>query len=358
MKVPHGALVSAEHRRWNTARPENPLDALGLRIILVEPPRDDADLSRTVHLRLPPRDGAPNSARNVAPMIQPADSVDHVRRELRRRVRRLVTGHENPPSHDPTRVDPGLFGPASAAWRVHADPAMFVGGLRALLLQAAHPLAMAGVADHSDYRHDPLGRLQRTAGFVGTTTYGTTAEARAAITRVRKVHARVAGTAPDGRSYSASDPHLLAWVHVTEVDSFLVAYQRYAVRPLSDADADSYVREMAVVAKRLGVVAPPCSRAELHDTIEAFRPELHSGAQARDAVKFLVFPPFPLAARPPYAIIASAAVSLLPGWARRILWLPVAPGADTLLVRPAATALLRVLGWALAPELPSVAHTA
>jgi len=291
-------------------------------------------------------------------MAQPADSVDHVRRALQRRMRLLLTGHEHPPVHDPARVDPGLFGPDSAAWRVHADTAMFVGGLRALLLQTTHPLAMAGVADHSDYRHDPLGRLQRTAGFIGVTTYGTTAEAKAAIARVRKVHARVTGHAPDGRPYDARDPHLLGWVHVTEVDSFLAAYQRYAVRPLSDADADAYVAEMAGVATRIGVMAPPRTRAEVHDTIEAYRPELRVGAQARDAVKFLVFPPFPLAARPAYGIISSAAVSLLPSWTRRMLWLPVAPGADTLLVRPATTALLRVLGWALAPAPPPVADTA
>jgi uncharacterized protein (DUF2236 family) len=291
-------------------------------------------------------------------MAQPADSVDHVRRELQRHMRRMLTGSEAPPVHDPARVDPGLFGPDSAAWRVHADTSMFVGGLRALLLQTMHPLAMAGVAEHSDYRRDPLGRLQRTAGYIGVTTYGTTAEAKAMIARVRKIHERVTGIAPDGRPYDARDPRLLGWVHVTEVDSFLAAFQRYAMRPLSDADADAYVAEMAVVAKRIGVKAPPRSRADLRDTIESYRPELAVGAQARDAVKFLLLPPLPLAARPAYGIISTAAVSLLPGWARRMLWLPVAPGADTLLVRPATTALLRVFGWALAPLPRRVAETA
>ncbi|CAB4735152.1 unannotated protein [freshwater metagenome] len=291
-------------------------------------------------------------------MVQPADSVDHVRRELQRRMRLMLTGSATPPVHDPKRVDPGLFGPASSAWRVHADTSMFVGGLRALLLQTLHPLAMAGVADHSDYRHDPLGRLQRTAGYVGITTYGTTAEAKAMIARVRKIHTRVTGIAPDGRPYDARDPRLLGWVHVTEVDSFLAAYQRYAVRPLSDADADQYVAEMAVVAKRIGVKSPPRTRAEMHETVQSYRPELSVGGQARDAVKFLLLPPLPLATRPAYGVISTAAVSLLPGWARRMLWLPVAPGADTLVVRPATTALLRVLGWALAPEPPQVAETA
>jgi uncharacterized protein (DUF2236 family) len=291
-------------------------------------------------------------------MAQPADSVDHVRRELQRRMRLMLTGSDAPPVRDPSRVDPGLFGPASSAWRVHADTSMFVGGLRALLLQTMHPLAMAGVAEHSDYRRDPLGRLQRTAGYIGVTTYGTTAEAKAMIARVRRIHTRVTGIAPDGRSYDARDPHLLGWVHATEVDSFLAAYQRYAVHPLSEPDADAYVAEMAGVAKRIGVKGPPRSRAELRETITSYRPELSVGAQARDAVKFLLLPPLPLAARPAYGIISTAAVSLLPGWAQRMLWLPVAPGADTLVVRPAATALLRVLGWALAPQTPTVAETA
>ena len=267
----------------------------------------------------------------------------------------LLSGTPDPPVHDPTRVDPGLFGPHSAAWQVHADTAMFVGALRALLLQTMHPLTMAGVADHSAYKTDPAGRLQRTAGFVAVTTYGTTAEAKAAIARVKKVHAKVTGTAPDGRPYRANDPHLLGWVHVTEVDSFLLAYQRYAPTPLEPARADAYVAEMAGLARRLGVVDPPRTRAELAAAIEAYRPELAVGSQAREAVRFLLFPPFPLAARPAYGVISTAAVSLLPGWAQRMLWLPVAPGAEPLLVRPAATALLRVLGWALAPQPPKVA---
>ncbi len=291
-------------------------------------------------------------------MASPADPVDFVRRELQRRMRVLLTGRTDAPVRDITRDDPGLFGPASAAWRVHADAAMFVGGLRALLLQTTHPLTMAGVAEHSDYRSDPLGRLQRTAGFLGITTYGTTAEAKAAIARVRKVHVKVKGIAPDGRAYDARDPRLLGWVHATEVDSFLAAYQRYATSPLDRSEADAYVREMAVVATRIGVRIPPRSVDELGATLESYRPDLAVGAQARDAVRFLLFPPFPLAARPAYGVISGAAVGLLPAWARRMLWLPFAPGADALVVRPAATALLRVLGWAMAPQRSADARSA
>src|SRR5215207_5448146 len=128
---------------------------------------------------------------------------------------------------------------------VHSDAAMFVGGLRALLLQSLHPLAMAGVADHSDFKTDPWGRLQRTAEFLTWTTFGTADQAERACQQVRAVHATVVGSAPDGRPYAASDPHLLLWVHLAEVDSFLVAYQHYGTARLERAQRDGYVADMA-----------------------------------------------------------------------------------------------------------------
>ncbi len=154
--------------------------------------------------------------------------------------------------------DAGWFGPESVAWRMHADLATIIGGLRALLYQTLHPLAMAGVADHSDYRHDPWGRLHRTSRFIAATTYGTSSEAAAAVARVQQVHERVHGIAPDGRPYRPHDPPLLAWVHATEVDSFLAAYHRYGAAPLGAADADRYVGEMAVVAHTSVPIRFPC----------------------------------------------------------------------------------------------------
>jgi uncharacterized protein (DUF2236 family) len=210
-----------------------------------------------------------------------------------------------------------------------------------------HPLAMAGVADHSDYRRHPERRLARTALFVAETTYGTTRQAEDAFDLVKRVHRTVTGTAPDGRPYSAADPHLVAWVHHAEVDSFLRAYQRYGRAPLSAADADRYVAEMAVVCERLGGEPPARSVAELRAYFSSVRPELRAGAQARDATRWLMVPPLPLAARPAYAIIAPAAVGLLPGWAQRELWLPLLPGVDPVVVRPAARFLLRTLAWAV-----------
>ncbi len=276
-------------------------------------------------------------------------AVTEVRTQLGRSVRRMVAG-DGRPARDiakPIEGDPGLFGPDSVTWRIHADASMFVGGLRALLMQMLHPLAMAGVADHSDYRRHPDRRLARTAQFVGTTTYGTTAEADAAIAIVKRVHQTVLGTAPDGRPYTAGDPHLVAWVHHAEVDSFLRAYERYGIEPLSAADADRYVAEMAVICERLGGEPPARSVAELRAYFRSVRPELRAGGQARDAARWLMVPPLPLAARPAYAVIAPAAVGLLPTWARRELWLPMLPGVDPVVVQPAARALLRTLTWAV-----------
>ena len=277
-------------------------------------------------------------------------AVSSVRGQLGRGVRRLVAG-DRPPVRDldrPVDGDPGLFGPESVTWRIHADASMFVGGLRALLLQMLHPLAMAGVADHSDYRHHPDHRLTRTALYLATTTSGPTGQAEQAVATVKRVHAAVVGTAPDGRPYAASDPHLVAWVHHAEVDSFLRTYQRYGSAPLSEDDADRYVAEMAVLCEMLDGEPPARSVAELRSYFRSVRPELRAGAQARDAVRWLMVPPLPMAARPAYAVIAPAAVGLLPGWAQRELWLPMLPGVDPVLVRPAARVLLRTLAWAVA----------
>ena len=253
-----------------------------------------------------------------------------------------------------TETDPGLFGPGSMTWRIHRDRSMVIGGLRALFLQVMHPLAMAGVFEHSAYREDPLGRLARTGRFIAATTYGSTAEAERAIARVRSVHDRVTGNAADGRAYAANDPALLAWVHNVEVDSFLAAYRRYGPR-LSSDDADRYVAEMAVVGRRLGAQDVPETAAALRDWI-AQAPGLAVTAAARDAVRFLVLPSLPVRMLPTYGVIAAAAADLLPLDRRLALGLWPVPLADPLFVRPTASALLGFLGWVLgAPPLPPTA---
>jgi uncharacterized protein (DUF2236 family) len=233
---------------------------------------------------------------------------------------------------------------------VHGDSAMFVGGLRALLLQSLHPLAMAGVAAHSGYRGDPWGRLQRTSYFLAVTTFGVEADALAAIERVRRVHQRVRGTAPDGRPYAASDPHLLRWVHVAEVDSFLATHQRFGSRPLDAGERDAYVADTARVARALGVLDPPESEAELADALAAFRPELRGTREARAAARFVLLrPPLPTVVRPAYAALASAAVASLPAWARWPLRLPYLPLTEAAVARPAGAAIVRTLRWAMTP---------
>ena len=277
-------------------------------------------------------------------------TLDPMRTWVATRVRRAVAGRDGAERHRDLFDSDGdrWFEEGAAIRRVHADSAMFVGGLRALLLQSLHPLAMAGVAQHSDYRDDPWGRLQRTADFLAATTYGPAVEAERAVARVRAVHQHVAGVASDGRPYAANDPHLMRWVHVAEVDSFLSANRRYAAAPLIGDERDEYVREMAVIARRLGVPAPPESQQALADQIRAFRPELGGTPEARDAARYLLLqPPMHAAVRPMYTILGSAAVALMPRWSRWPLRLPSFPVVEALAVRPAGEIVVRALRWAL-----------
>ncbi|RAS32493.1 uncharacterized protein DUF2236 [Streptomyces avidinii] len=208
---------------------------------------------------------------------------------------------------------PRWFGPDRPIRTVHGDASMFIGGLRALLLQSLHPLAMAAVEAHSGYRGDPWGRLQRTSTFLAVTTYGTADHAQQAVDRVRAVHGSVRGTTPAGEPYDASDPHLLGWVHVAEVESFLLAHRRFGAEPLDAAGYDGYVADTAHVAEALGVIDPPRSRAELVARLGSYRAELRSTREAREAARFiLLHPPLPWAARAPYAVLAANSVGRSP----------------------------------------------
>ncbi len=285
-----------------------------------------------------------------------------VRSRLGAIVFERVAGPEGPAHRERIHLTPGerWFAPDDPIRTVHADAAMVIGGLRALLLQSLHPLAMAGVAGHSGYRGDPWGRLQRTSYFLAVTTFGLAADAEAAVARVRAIHERVRGTAPDGRPYAASDPHLLRWVHVAEVDSFLDTYQRYGAGSLDQAGRDGYVADTARVARALGVIDPPRSEAELREQLAAYRPELRGTPEARSAARFLLLrPPLPAVARAPYAVLASAAVASLPRWARLPLRLPYLPLTEATVVRAAGTGLVRTLRWITAPPAePSAADSA
>ncbi len=224
---------------------------------------------------------------------------------------------------------------------------MLVGGIRTLMLQTLHPPTMAGVADNSDYKNHPLGRLQRTSQFLGTTTFGSVEDAERLIQIVHSIHNRVEGIAPDGQPYRSNDPHLLRWVHVTEVDSFPVAKQRFGSSPVDAGTADRYASEMSIVAHKLGATEVPESRAELTRSLESCLPELHVTQQAREALRFIAFAPLPLHLRGPYAILLGGAVNTLPRWARRKLWLPRLPATEAFAVRPAAAMLTQALDWSL-----------
>jgi uncharacterized protein (DUF2236 family) len=267
-----------------------------------------------------------------------------------------VAGPDGPAHRERIHLAPGerWFATDAPIRTVHGDASMFVGGLRALLLQSLHPLAMAGVAAHSGYRGDPWGRLQRTSYFIAVTTFGLSADADAAVDRVRRIHERVRGTAPDGRPYAASDPHLLRWVHLAEVDSFLTTYQRYGRAPLDAAGRDRYVTDTARIADALGVPNPPLTEAELRSQLAAYRPELAGTPEARSAARFLLLrPPLPLVARAPYAVLASAAVASLPAWARLPLHLPYLPLTEATAVRAAGAGIVATIRWATSPPARS-----
>jgi uncharacterized protein (DUF2236 family) len=248
--------------------------------------------------------------------------------------------------------DPGLFGPGSVTWRVHADPSMLIGGLCALLLQTLHPLAMAGIADHSNYREDPLGRLGRTGSFVTGTTYGSTETAERLIRLVKRIHRKVRGTAPDGRAYSASDPELVAWVHVTEVFSFLRAHQRFVPFPVRGEQADRYYHEMATIAERLGATDVPRTRAAMRAYFRAMRPQLEASGRTLDAVRFLTTPgrdPLNPWLSGAHQVVIQASVGLLPAWAREMLGMRHPTLVDWATVLPATHLLMGALRFAGGP---------
>lgn len=281
----------------------------------------------------------------------PAALLDRSRAGLAKAVRDKIAGDEFKAINAQIWDTPGprWFRPEDAIWEVHADTAMFVGGIRALLLQSLHPVAMHGVSEHSGFRGDPWGRLQRTSRYLATTTYGAVPDAERSIAIVRAIHKRVRGTAPDGSAYRADDPHLLRWVHVAEVESFLTTHQIFGRRRLDPRRADEYVRQTGEVAVRLGVVDPPASVADLQRELQDYRPELTFSAAAEDAADLLLkTPPLRGPARLGYAALAAGAISTLPAWARSMLKLPTLPATDRVIAQPLARTAVGTIRWALA----------
>lgn len=283
--------------------------------------------------------------------------VLHPRAALADALLRRVAGPEPDEARARIHLAPGprWFDPASPIGRVHGDASMFVGGVRALLLQSLHPRVMTAVAEHSEYRMDPWGRLRNTATFIAATTFGTSEAAERAVAIVKAVHKRVYGTMPDGAGYAASDPHLLSWVHLGEAESFLLAHQRFGRRRLDAAGCDEYVAQTAVVARALGVEDPPVTVAGLHAQLAGFRSELASTEAARGVATFLLHtPPVPWMARPGYGLVTSGALALLPSWARRELGVR-APTVLDPLRRAGGATITATIRWALDSKEPGLA---
>ncbi|CAN5908148.1 hypothetical protein BH23ACT2_BH23ACT2_21680 [soil metagenome] len=237
--------------------------------------------------------------------------------------------------------DPGWFGPDSVAWRVHADHSLLVAGIAAFALQALHPLAMAGVAEHSAFSDDFLGRTRRTGEFVQGVVYGSSTEAERLCQMVRTVHTRVVGVAPDGRPYAAGDPELLDWVHVAEYLAIAAANRRFAISPMSRGELDTYVAEVARVGEGTGVVDPPRSWVAINESLERHRPNLAVAEYAAAAISFLDDPPIiPGPAKPIWNALWTGAMACLPPVARELLRLRMPSARDLAATR----AVLRTLG--------------
>ena len=272
-----------------------------------------------------------------------------VRRALVRQVRRTFNDQSKGERPVPASDD-ALFASGSVIRRVHADvTAMMVGGVAALLTQMLHPQALGGVWDHSDVTTDQLGRLRRTARFIAVTTYAERSEAEAAIARVNAIHQRVNGTLPDGRTYDATDPALLAWVHVAGAINFLDGWRRYAEPRMSRGDQDRYFAEAGEVAALLGADPVPRSRAAAERLIADFQQELRADQRTRDFRDMVLNAPArSLAEAPVQSLLMNAAVDLMPEFARAMhgLRAPALPPV----VRGATFGIAQTLRWAFAGE--------
>jgi len=303
---------------------------------------------------------------------------------VRDAVRRVLTRMFGPPPFDPDRDpgDPGLTGPGSPSWRVIGEPAAIAGGIRGLLTQVSHPLAMAGVFDHSAFREDPLGRLQRTSAYVTTSAFGSTAEAIAIAGRVRAVHPRVVGTAPDGRPYRADNPRLLVWVSIALTSSFLTAHRLWSPDVLTPHEEDRFVAEQSRIGAlldpaidlrmlrdpvardafragelddQLGLIGPdllPLTVAELDVVLDGFAPELGINFQGREALDFLRWPPIPVVARGGYQSLLLGAIGSLSPVLRHALELDrTARVAPTLRAQAALTLKVMRLTTGTSPSM-------
>ncbi len=270
-----------------------------------------------------------------------------------RAFRSLLSGDPNGTPPWVARIATGdadcLVEPEGPSWVVHGSLSTLVGGVRALMMQALQPGAVTGVAEHSAYRTDTIGRLRRTTQWLVITTFADVATAQATAAAVRSMHERVAGTGPDGRPYSASDPDLLRWVHDAFTDSFLTAHLALGSREIPGGP-DAYVAEWAASAELLGATELPQTQAELRAQLDVYRadPGFGRAPATEDVAAFLRAPNLPIAYRAPYRVLALAAAATLDPADAALLGLPQRAGAVK-----AARGLIDILMWALSSTSPA-----
>lgn len=272
-----------------------------------------------------------------------------VRRALVRQIRSTFNDQAKGEKPVPASDD-ALFPKGSVIRRVHGDvTSMMVGGIAALLTQMLHPKALGGVWDHSGVADDQLGRLRRTARFIAVTTFGQRDSALAAIDKVRSIHDQVSGTLPDGTEYRATDPWLLAWVHVAGAINFLDGWRRYAEPRMSSVDQDIYFAQSGEIARMLDADPVPQARSEAEELIAEFRRELRSDDRSR-AFRDLVLksPAQSIGEAPVQKLVMNAAVDLMPDFAREMHQLerPML----TPMVRGATYGVAQTIRWAFAGE--------
>ena len=275
---------------------------------------------------------------------------------LSKRFRRLLSGDPDgvPPWLEVIAAgdEPGLYMPTDAPWIVHADFGTLVGGIRALLMQALHPGSLTGVATHSRYEQDALGRLAGTIRWLTITTFGSHTAVAGESQRVNRMHKRVTGeyetAGGEQRPYKAADPDLLLWVHIAFMDSFLRCHQMYAWREIPGG-ADAYVRLWAKSVEPLGLDKAPMNEADLLREIERYKVELVATPKTLDVVKFIKRPPLPVLARPVYWLLFEAAVVSLPVEFRELLGLKA---KSAKVIKPLTRGVLRFIRVAIGPESP------
>jgi uncharacterized protein (DUF2236 family) len=290
------------------------------------------------------------------PYERPSLPNNALQEALSKRFRRLLSGDPDgvPPWLDVIAAgdEGGLYMPEDAPWIVHADFGTLVGGIRALLMQALHPGSLTGVATHSRYEQDALGRLAGTIRWLTVTTFGSHAAVAGEAQRVNRMHKRVTGdyqtSEGEKRPYKAADPDLLLWVHIAFMDSFLRCHQMYAWREIPGG-ADAYVRLWAKSVEPIGLATAPLSEAQLVSEINRYKRELVATTKTLDVVKFIKRPPLPLLARPVYWLLFEAAVVSLPVEFRELLGLKA---KSRRIIQPLTRGVLRLIRVAIGPESP------